>query len=241
MDGVKRRSNEETQHNAPRKVARARVLSLATGIAGLVFLVAGLLVPLLVSGSIPAHAGAPRPLMPGAGQGPASAAAMRGAARVDPVPTETPNRQATAASKVGKVEEARQFEESGQPDQDAGVSSELTGASSLLADATPEEATGPDSNKPGAGDAASATPEETRLPDPETKPAGPGVAALTNAPERNNPHAPLAVLYNQDNSVGSASITSQNFEPSRNGLDSQAADDFVVPANTTWQIDQVQV
>ncbi|HET6262010.1 MAG TPA: hypothetical protein VFG99_07190 [Chloroflexia bacterium] len=241
MDGVKRRSNEETQHNAPRKVARARVLSLATGIAGLVFLVAGLLVPLLVSGSIPAHAGAPRPLMPGAGQGPASAAAMRGAARVDPVPTETPNRQATAASKVGKVEEARQFEESGQPNQDAGVSSELTGASSLLADATPEEATGPDSNKPGAGDAASATPEETRLPDPETKPAGPGVAALTNAPERNSPHAPFAVLYNQDNSVGSASITSQNFEPSRNGLDSQAADDFVVPANTTWQIDQVQV
>jgi hypothetical protein len=155
-------------------------------------------------------------------------------------PTKTPNRQATAASQAGKSEEARQFTEAQAPDQDANVAPGLIGVSSLLAEATPEEAASPDSNKPGVDDAAP-TPEETQLPDPETKPAGPGVAALTNAPERNSPHAPFATLYNQDNSVGSASITSQNFEPSRNGLDSQVADDFVVPANTTWEIDQVQV
>ncbi len=49
-----------------------------------------------------------------------------------------------------------------------------------------------------------------------------------------------AVLYNQDNSCGVNSISSQEFEPPFAAFDNQAADDFVVPApDVQWDVSQV--
>jgi hypothetical protein len=51
--------------------------------------------------------------------------------------------------------------------------------------------------------------------------------------------SPAAVLYSQlDGENGT--ITYQNFEPAFDSYDSEAADDFVVPAGQTWVIDQVR-
>src|SRR5947208_2250426 len=52
------------------------------------------------------------------------------------------------------------------------------------------------------------------------------------------------VLYDQYNNQGPAlsdDITSQDFEDTLNSADAEAADDFVVPANTTWTIDAIDV
>ncbi|MEW5986507.1 MAG: hypothetical protein AB1791_07740 [Chloroflexota bacterium] len=50
---------------------------------------------------------------------------------------------------------------------------------------------------------------------------------------------PTAVLYDQTDSPGLNSITSQEFEEVRADFDSQAADDFVVPAGETWTVETV--
>jgi subtilisin-like proprotein convertase family protein len=50
--------------------------------------------------------------------------------------------------------------------------------------------------------------------------------------------SPVGTLYTQGGAVG-ASPVSQNFETANDGFDNQAAEDFVVPANTTWNITQV--
>ncbi len=54
------------------------------------------------------------------------------------------------------------------------------------------------------------------------------------------PARPAAVLYDQL-STGDTGITSQAFEPAYAAYDSQAADDFVVPAGETWAVGEVYV
>jgi hypothetical protein len=51
----------------------------------------------------------------------------------------------------------------------------------------------------------------------------------------------MVVLHDQYNNPGANSITSQNFEAANNAFDSFLADDFVVPAATSWQIEAVEV
>lgn len=48
--------------------------------------------------------------------------------------------------------------------------------------------------------------------------------------------APLAILYNQYDNSGTISLSSQDFESVYNAYDDQLADDFNVPANTSWKI-----
>jgi len=55
------------------------------------------------------------------------------------------------------------------------------------------------------------------------------------------PAAPTVVLYDQYNNQANFDVTSQDFEPSNDPLDSFAADDFVVPGGQTWTIQQVDV
>src|SRR5262245_40501173 len=47
--------------------------------------------------------------------------------------------------------------------------------------------------------------------------------------------APLAMLYNQYDNSGGVIVNSQNFEAAYDAYDDFAADDFVVPANTSWK------
>ena len=61
-----------------------------------------------------------------------------------------------------------------------------------------------------------------------------GPSALTVGP----------VLYDQLNgqtTTNPADISSQDFETSLDAADSEAADDFVVPAGLTWSIDGIDV
>jgi hypothetical protein len=51
----------------------------------------------------------------------------------------------------------------------------------------------------------------------------------------------LGVLYDQSNNDSGISTVSQNFESTFAAYDAQAADDFTVPANTTWLIREVDV
>jgi hypothetical protein len=55
------------------------------------------------------------------------------------------------------------------------------------------------------------------------------------------PLAPGSVLYNQYNNASSGDVTSQNFEAANDAFDSEAADDFVVPAGQMWDITTVDV
>jgi hypothetical protein len=57
------------------------------------------------------------------------------------------------------------------------------------------------------------------------------------------PAMPQAVLYDQTNNPGGGWIGSTNFlnNVSYNSLDSQGADDFVVPGNQIWQVTRVSV
>ncbi len=49
---------------------------------------------------------------------------------------------------------------------------------------------------------------------------------------------PVGTLYAQTGTSGNSPV-SQNFEPANDAFDNQAAEDFTVPANTTWNITQV--
>jgi len=53
--------------------------------------------------------------------------------------------------------------------------------------------------------------------------------------------SPVRVLYNQNDDDADSAITSQNFEAQYDAFDNQAADDFRVPANTTWKVKKVIV
>jgi hypothetical protein len=63
-------------------------------------------------------------------------------------------------------------------------------------------------------------------------------ALLFLGPAAGAPEAPTVVLYDQyDNQgPGTSHTDSQDFEPANDALDSQAADDFVVPAGQIWSI-----
>ncbi len=50
-----------------------------------------------------------------------------------------------------------------------------------------------------------------------------------------------AVLYDQTDSPGTNSITSQNFEAVNDAFDNSAADDFQVPAGVAWTVNEVFV
>ncbi|MGA7729814.1 MAG: S-layer homology domain-containing protein [Chloroflexia bacterium] len=47
------------------------------------------------------------------------------------------------------------------------------------------------------------------------------------------------ILYDQLNSPGTFSTNSQDFEAANNAFDNQTADDFIVPAGATWNVNQV--
>ena len=53
--------------------------------------------------------------------------------------------------------------------------------------------------------------------------------------------ASLAVLYDQSANDSGIGIVSQNFETTFDAYDAQAADDFVVPAGSTWKVAEVDV
>jgi hypothetical protein len=53
--------------------------------------------------------------------------------------------------------------------------------------------------------------------------------------------APAVILYNQLDNPGANAINSQNFELAYDAYDDFGADDFVVPANTSWTIKGVGV
>ncbi len=96
---------------------------------------------------------------------------------------------------------------------------------------------------------AAPSPTASRAPAPEQGggPAPqPGAPRLTRpAPDPTGraryPAAPAMVLYDSFSPAGQGSTSSQNFEPSRDVYDDQAADDFVVPAGQTWNVDLIDV
>ena len=55
------------------------------------------------------------------------------------------------------------------------------------------------------------------------------------------PAFPNVVLYDQYDNSGANATGSQDFEPNYDAYDDFAADDFVVPAGETWNIDEVDV
>jgi len=55
------------------------------------------------------------------------------------------------------------------------------------------------------------------------------------------PDSPAVILWDQTDNVGTNGFPSQNFEASFNAFDNQGADNFTVPAATTWSIDTVRV
>jgi hypothetical protein len=68
---------------------------------------------------------------------------------------------------------------------------------------------------------------------PTRSAAMPDVGVAPNTPWA---EAPLAILYNQYDNSGAVALNSQNFEAAYDAYDDQAADDFFVPANTSWKI-----
>ncbi len=73
--------------------------------------------------------------------------------------------------------------------------------------------------------------------------ADPGTTLCAGDPTKltvvqSTPPTPVGTLYTQGGAVG-ASPVSQNFETANDAFDNQAAEDFTVPANTTWNITQV--
>jgi subtilisin family serine protease len=52
---------------------------------------------------------------------------------------------------------------------------------------------------------------------------------------------PSGILYDQYNYAGTSAVSSQNFEPSLDLYDDEAADDFIVPFGQTWTVTRVDV
>jgi len=73
---------------------------------------------------------------------------------------------------------------------------------------------------------------------PDQSAAMPDLGLAPNTPWAD---APLAILYTQYDNSGTSLISSQNFEAAYDIYDDFAADDFVVPANTSWKITGVGV
>src|SRR5580765_5688804 len=64
----------------------------------------------------------------------------------------------------------------------------------------------------------------------------------SNLGAHNVPNVPnIYILFDQYNSPGSNSTTSQNFESMYDAYDNQLADDFVVPGGNPWTINEVDV
>lgn len=55
------------------------------------------------------------------------------------------------------------------------------------------------------------------------------------------PVAPNVVLYDQYDNAGGTSLVAQDFESSFDAYDAEGADDFVVPAGETWNVDEVDI
>ena len=53
------------------------------------------------------------------------------------------------------------------------------------------------------------------------------------------PHFPQVILYDQYDNFGANATSSQDFEAAFDSFDDQLADDFVVPASTTWSVESV--
>ena len=49
------------------------------------------------------------------------------------------------------------------------------------------------------------------------------------------------MLYDQYDNAGATDVTSQNFEATNDAFDTEAADDFVVPAGQAWNVTQADV
>lgn len=54
------------------------------------------------------------------------------------------------------------------------------------------------------------------------------------------PEGASVLLYDQNNNAANNGVPDQDFEAAFDTYDSEAADDFVVPAGTTWQVDEVR-
>ena len=80
---------------------------------------------------------------------------------------------------------------------------------------------------------AKAGPDQPAVP----QASGPGGDGLARPPA-GGPHV---VLYDQYNQVASNGTSSQNFEAANDAFDNELADDFVVPAGQTWNVDLVEV
>src|SRR5262245_1810078 len=81
--------------------------------------------------------------------------------------------------------------------------------------------------------AVAAIPAPALAAQPTRSAAMPDVGVAPNTPWA---EAPLAILYNQYDNSGAVALNSQNFEAAYDAYDDQAADDFFVPANTSWKI-----
>jgi hypothetical protein len=68
---------------------------------------------------------------------------------------------------------------------------------------------------------------------------GPALAHRAAAHSAAHPDSTLAKLWNQNKADAGVAIVSQDFEAALDGYDSQAADDFKVPAGTTWKVKEV--
>ena len=69
----------------------------------------------------------------------------------------------------------------------------------------------------------------------------PALNRPTQRAPRPQPNVALVVLYDQTDNASGAGTSSQNFETAIDAFDDQAADDFVVPAAQTWNIQQINV
>lgn len=73
---------------------------------------------------------------------------------------------------------------------------------------------------------------------------GTGLPAVSGQADRVTPFPPArpdVVLYDQMDNATTSLASSQNFEASFDAYDNQAADDFIIPAGQTWNIDLVEI
>jgi hypothetical protein len=70
--------------------------------------------------------------------------------------------------------------------------------------------------------------------------AAPGPSLQANA-SGVVPHNPTGILYDQTDNASGNGAPAQDFEAAYNVYDNEGADDFVVPANTQWNIDGVVI
>jgi hypothetical protein len=92
----------------------------------------------------------------------------------------------------------------------------------------------------------SPTPTATSTGTPSPTPTATATNTGTPSPTATFTPTPTAtcppiLLYDQNNDLATTATNSQNFEASLDNFDAQAADDFVVPPDQTWDVSRVYV